>query len=100
MEDIRSDDVGMQPEAGSAERTPRELLAQDRGIEEVAASTTVFGWYTRAEKTRHARLPPELAAHLAVLLPLGVVGCHLVLDEAPDGGTEYLVLFPAKRPRH
>src|SRR5262249_54680564 len=69
------------------------------GVQEIAAAAAVLLRRRRQQEARLAGLGPDLARHLAVLLPLRVVGLDLARDEAAHAVAIGLVVGGEDRPR-
>ena len=92
MQDVRRGDVRMQGKAHAGQAQARLFLDHHRAVEEVGAHAAVLLGNVRTEHAGLARLVPQGAVDVAILLPLGMERHRLALEELAHGLAEKLVL--------
>ena len=93
LEDVGRDDLRMQVIAAAGGVGVGQFLHEHGAVEKIGPQAAVFLRHRTAKESLLAGLQPGLAADLAVLLPLVVVGGDLLVDEALDGVPEHAVLL-------
>ena len=93
IDDVRRDDVVVQPPADAREPRARDFLVDHAVVEEVRARAAVLLGDSGAEETLRAGLVPDLAVDVAFFFPALVVRRAFLLEELADAGAEDLVLF-------
>ncbi|MNN58114.1 hypothetical protein D3C81_1731440 [compost metagenome] len=83
----------MQRKARAGGQHAHQLLDDDNGMPEIAATTAVLFGDGAQQQAFAASLEPGLARHAAGLFPFVVVGRDLALDEFANLVAELFVIF-------
>ncbi len=97
VHEVGRHDVGVQVEDGPGGAGTRELFHDDGAVAEVHPGAAVLLGHGQAQQAQFTGAPPQLTRHLAIALPLRVVGRDLLFDEAPHGGAELVVFGGVQR---
>jgi len=95
--DIGRDQVGMDEKAGPARAGPPQLLEDDDVEQVIEAHPAIFLGHRAAEQAGRAGLQPQVPRNDPVLLPFGVKGHDLAVDEAPNRFPENCMFFAKDR---